>query len=61
MATEPTKAETVQFSIRLPTKAAEALEALVESGLYGSSRAEVAKMIILRYLQDQRTAGAVGD
>lgn len=58
MATESKKADTVQFSIRLHKKAAEALEDLVESGVYGSSRAEVAKSIILRYLQDQRTAGA---
>ena len=61
MATDPKKAETVQFSIRLPQKAAEALEDLVESGYYGSSRAEVAKSIILRYLQDQRTASLRND
>jgi hypothetical protein len=38
-------------------KAAERLEILVETGLYGASRAEVAKNIILQHLQDLWKSG----
>lgn len=44
-------AETVPFTITLPRKAADALEVLVGTGLYGSSRAAVASQIILQHLQ----------
>lgn len=56
MARSPAKStpnqDTKSFTIVLPAKAAERLEILVETGFYGSSRAEVAKMIILQHLQD---------
>ena len=44
--------DSIQFTITLPRKAADLLESLIEEGVYGSSRAAVASMIILRYLQD---------
>lgn len=52
MAKPPASPDTKSFTIVLPAKAAERLETLVETGLYGASRAEVAKMIILQHLQD---------
>jgi len=57
MAKPPASAETKPFTVVLPAKAAERLEILVETGLYGSSRAEVAKMIILQHLQDLWKSG----
>ncbi len=57
MAKPPNSAETKPFTVVLPTKAAERLEILVETGLYGSSRAEVAKMIILQHLQELWKSG----
>ena len=45
------------FTIVLPAKAAERLEVLVDSGLYGNSRAEVARMIILQHLQELWKSG----
>jgi Arc/MetJ-type ribon-helix-helix transcriptional regulator len=41
----------------LPEKAADRLEILVDSGLYGSNRAEVARNIILQHLQDLWKSG----
>ncbi|MEZ5938010.1 MAG: hypothetical protein R3C52_07295 [Hyphomonadaceae bacterium] len=49
--------ETVAFTITLPKKAAESIEILVNSGFYGGSRAEAAKIIILQHLQEQWKAG----
>jgi hypothetical protein len=49
--------ETKPFTIVLPAKAAERLEILVETGLYGSSRAQVASNIILQHLQDLWKSG----
>jgi hypothetical protein len=57
MAKPPTNADTTPFTIVLPRKAAERLEILVETGLYGASRAEVAKNIILQHLQDLWKSG----
>lgn len=57
MAKTPTSADTKSFTIVLPTGAAEQLETLVKTGLYGASRAEVAKNIILQHLQDLWKAG----
>ena len=57
MAKPPTSAETKPFTIVLPAKAAERLEILVETGLYGSTRAEVAKNIILQHLQELWKSG----
>lgn len=58
MARTPPKNETIQFSIRLPKAATDMLEELVSEGVYGANRADVAKQIILRYLQDlKRPAG----
>ena len=57
MAKPPTSADTKPFTVVLPTKAADRLEILVETGLYGSSRAEVAKNIILQHLQDLWKSG----
>jgi hypothetical protein len=45
------------FTIVLPAKAAARLEVLVDSGLYGNSRAEVARMIILQHLQELWKSG----
>jgi Arc/MetJ-type ribon-helix-helix transcriptional regulator len=47
-----TDPDNVQFSITLPRKAADALEVLVQTGLYGSSRATVAAEIIRQHLQE---------
>jgi hypothetical protein len=49
--------ETKPFTIVLPAKAAERLEILVETGLYGASRAQVASNIILQHLQDLWKSG----
>ena len=57
MAKSPASSETKPFTVVLPTKAAERLEILVETGLYGSTRAEVAKNIILQHLQDLWKSG----
>ena len=57
MAKAPASPETKPFTVVLPAKAAERLEVLVDSGLYGSSRAEVARMIILQHLQDLWKSG----
>ena len=57
MANPPASPETKPFTVVLPAKAAERLEVLVDSGLYGSSRAEVARMIILQHLQDLWKSG----
>ncbi|MBK8839626.1 MAG: hypothetical protein IPO30_13245 [Hyphomonadaceae bacterium] len=57
MAKSPATSETKPFTVVLPTKAAERLEILVETGLYGSTRAEVAKNIILQHLQDLWKSG----
>jgi hypothetical protein len=57
MAKAPDTPETKPFTIVLPAKAAERLEILVETGLYGSSRAQVASNIILQHLQDLWKSG----
>jgi Arc/MetJ-type ribon-helix-helix transcriptional regulator len=57
MAKAPGNPDTTPFTIVLPRKAAERLEILVETGLYGASRAEVAKNIILQHLQDLWKSG----
>jgi Arc/MetJ-type ribon-helix-helix transcriptional regulator len=57
MAKAPGTPDTTPFTIVLPRKAAERLEILVETGLYGASRAEVAKNIILQHLQDLWKSG----
>jgi Arc/MetJ-type ribon-helix-helix transcriptional regulator len=57
MAKPPGNPDTTPFTIVLPRKAAERLEILVETGLYGASRAEVAKNIILQHLQDLWKSG----
>jgi Arc/MetJ-type ribon-helix-helix transcriptional regulator len=57
MAKAPATSDSKPFTIVLPAKAAERLEILVESGLYGNSRAEVARSIILQHLQDLWKSG----
>ncbi|MDP3739650.1 MAG: hypothetical protein Q8R02_19835 [Hyphomonadaceae bacterium] len=57
MAKPPASPDTKPFTIVLPAKAAEGLEMLVGNGLYGASRAEVAKNIILQHLQDLWKSG----
>lgn len=57
MAKPPASQGTKPFTVVLPEKAADRLEILVETGLYGSSRAEVAKNIILQHLQDLWKSG----
>jgi hypothetical protein len=57
MAKAPATGETKPFTVVLPAKAADRLEILVETGLYGSSRAEVAKNIILQHLQELWKSG----
>ena len=57
MAKPPASSDTKPFTVVLPAKAAERLEILVETGLYGSTRAEVAKNIILPHLQDLWKSG----
>ncbi len=53
--------DTVKFTISLSRPAAEILEKLVTTGVYGKSRAETASMIILRHLQDLRTTNKLPD
>ena len=53
----PSNPDSKPFTIVLPQKAAERLEILVESGLYGNSRAELARSIILQHLQDLWKSG----
>lgn len=53
--------DNVQFTITLPRKAAEGLEILVNTGVYGSSRATVASGIILQHLQDLWKSGRLPD
>lgn len=57
MAKPPASSETKPFTVVLPAKAAERLEILVETGLYGSTRAEVAKNIILQHLRELWKSG----
>jgi Arc/MetJ-type ribon-helix-helix transcriptional regulator len=57
MARAPSNTDSKPFTIVLPSKAAERLEILVETGLYGGSRAEVARSIILQHLQDLWKSG----
>ena len=57
MAKPPVSQGTKPFTVVLPEKAADRLEILVETGLYGSSRAEVAKNIILQHLQELWKSG----
>jgi Arc/MetJ-type ribon-helix-helix transcriptional regulator len=57
MAKPLASSETKPFTVVLPTRAADRLEILVETGLYGASRAEVAKNIILQHLQDLWKSG----
>ncbi len=57
MAKAPVTPETKPFTIVLPARAAERLEILVETGLYGTSRAQVASNIILQHLQDLWKSG----
>jgi len=57
MAKLPASSATKPFTVVLPAKAAERLEILVETGLYGSTRAEAAKLIILQHLQDLWKSG----
>ena len=57
MAKPPATANTKSFTIVLPTKAAEDLEILLKTGLYGGSRAEAAKIIILQHLQELWKSG----
>ena len=61
MAKPPASAETKSFTIVLPAKAAERLEKLIDTGLYGSNRAQVASNLILRRLQDLFESGKVPD
>ncbi|MDZ4760889.1 MAG: hypothetical protein SGJ21_07445 [Alphaproteobacteria bacterium] len=46
--------DTVQFTITMRAAAADHIEKLVETGVYGKSRAEAAMMIIMRHLQELR-------
>ncbi len=57
MAKSPTSQGTKPFTVVLPEKAADRLEILVETGLYGSNRAEVARNIILQHLQELWKSG----
>lgn len=57
MAKSPGNPESKPFTIVLPAKAAERLEILVETGLYGTSRAQAASNIILQHLQDLWKSG----
>jgi len=61
MAKAPESPETKPFTIVLPAKAAARLEILIDIGLYGSTRAEVAKNIILQHLQDLWKSGKLPD
>jgi Arc/MetJ-type ribon-helix-helix transcriptional regulator len=57
MAKPPATQGTKPFTVVLPEKAADRLEILVDSGLYGSNRAEVARNIILQHLQELWKSG----
>jgi Arc/MetJ-type ribon-helix-helix transcriptional regulator len=57
MPRQRTDPDNVQFTITLPRKAADAVEILVNSGLYGSSRANAASLIILQHLQELWKSG----
>lgn len=57
MTKPPASATTKPFTVVLPEKAAQSLEILVQNGLYGATRAEVAKYIILQHLQELWKAG----
>jgi Arc/MetJ-type ribon-helix-helix transcriptional regulator len=57
MAKPPVRQGAKPFTVVLPEKAADRLEILVESGLYGSNRAEVARNIILQHLQELWKSG----
>ena len=61
MAKPPGSPDSKSFTIVLPAKAAERLEILLETGLYGTSRAEAAKVIILQHLQDLWKSGKLPD
>lgn len=50
---------TVQFTITIPQRASDPLEGLVGVGLYGSSRAEVARALILDRIEDLVAKGIV--
>jgi hypothetical protein len=53
-------ADTTPFTIRLPNKAIEMIEKdLVPTGLYGTSRAEVCKALILTRLEQLMGEGIV--
>ena len=51
--------ETVQQSIRLPTQAWEMIDQLVELGIHGNSRAEVARGLILSRLEQLLVGGII--
>ena len=57
MAKPPASLGTKPFTVVLPEKAADRLEILVETGLYGANRAEVARNIILQHLQELWKSG----
>jgi Arc/MetJ-type ribon-helix-helix transcriptional regulator len=61
MAKPPASRGTKPFTVVLPEKAAQRLEVLVNSGLYGSNRAEVARNIILQHLQELWKSGKLPD
>lgn len=46
------KSKTVQFSITLPVEAVELMRKLARVGLYGTSRGEVARELILSQLRE---------
>jgi Arc/MetJ-type ribon-helix-helix transcriptional regulator len=52
-------ADTEQFSVTLPRKALDMVQDLVGTGLYGASRAEVARALILQRLEDLVAKGVV--
>jgi Arc/MetJ-type ribon-helix-helix transcriptional regulator len=52
--TQPDK-KTESFTITLPVQAIEMLEALIPLGLYGTSRAEIARQLILDQLKEMRS------
>jgi hypothetical protein len=47
--------KTESFSITLPLQAIEMLEDLIPLGLYGTTRAEIAKQLILDQLKEMRS------
>jgi hypothetical protein len=50
---------TVQFTVTVPQRASDLMEALVPIGLYGSTRAEVARALILARLEDVVAKGII--